>query len=238
MAFLLTLLFHVPPVLMYHRIDVWSPPDPISRSLTITPARLAAQLAELRRHGYRGIGINDLYRCLSHRCKTSRLVLLTFDDAYGDQYLYAFPILRRFGMTATFFITTSSVGKPNHLTWSEIRAMARAGMTIGGHNVEHVSLARLSDVAQAYQITHCIAMIYAHAHVPITAYAYPSGALDSYAVALLRREGIVLAFTTDRLHTERGISPRYQLTRIRVESPTDVARASAAIFPLQPWIRL
>ncbi|MDB5309382.1 MAG: hypothetical protein JWO38_3584 [Gemmataceae bacterium] len=46
--------------------------------------------------------------------------LITFDDGYIDNYLIAFPILRRHGVPAVFFIPTGFVASPRLPWWEEI----------------------------------------------------------------------------------------------------------------------
>jgi len=47
-------------------------------------------------------------------------VLITFDDGYRDNYEIAFPILKKHGVTGTFFLPTSFVGSDKLPWWDEI----------------------------------------------------------------------------------------------------------------------
>jgi peptidoglycan/xylan/chitin deacetylase (PgdA/CDA1 family) len=64
---------------------------------------------------------------------------LTFDDAMENQYLYAKDILRKYGITASFFLNTGYVGDTSWKwgTWDEFRAIAAEGHEIGAHMVTH-----------------------------------------------------------------------------------------------------
>jgi peptidoglycan/xylan/chitin deacetylase (PgdA/CDA1 family) len=64
------------------------------------------------------ISVHDLRRV--KRLGRGRHVLVTFDDGYRDHYDTAFPILRRHGLGATFFLATSFLDRPRVAWWDEI----------------------------------------------------------------------------------------------------------------------
>jgi peptidoglycan/xylan/chitin deacetylase (PgdA/CDA1 family) len=217
MSVLLAVLLAVPAVVMYHRVDLWSPGDRISQRLTISPAQFTDELREIRRMGLHTIGIAELARDVATGRSPVRAVLLTFDDGYGDQYRYAFPILQRFGDRATFFVNTGTIGTPQHLTWPEIESMSKAGMSMECHGVDHVALGSLSVAVQTDEIDGCMRVLEAHLRSPVLAFAYPSGNFDAATLELERHAGVLFGFTTDPRFQLDPRSP-YQITRIRVMS--------------------
>jgi len=52
-------------------------------------------------------------------------VMLTFDDGYRDNYEKAFPILKRHGLKATFFVPTAFIDKRELSWWDTIAWMIR-----------------------------------------------------------------------------------------------------------------
>jgi peptidoglycan/xylan/chitin deacetylase (PgdA/CDA1 family) len=91
----------------------------------IAPADLAAAL----RSGRRG-----------------RRVLLTFDDGYRDNYEIAYPLLRRHGLPATFFLATGFLDRPHVAWWDELAWMVRrAGGDAAGHD------ARIAELCARYK---------------------------------------------------------------------------------------
>ena len=70
------------------------------------------------------IGVDDLDTALADRRR--RFVMITFDDGYRDNYEIAFPVLQRYGATATFFIATGFIDRPHLAWWDEIAWMVRS----------------------------------------------------------------------------------------------------------------
>lgn len=54
-----------------------------------------------------------------------RHVLITFDDGYRDNHDVAFGLLRRHGLSATFFLATGFLDRPHPPWWDEIAWMVR-----------------------------------------------------------------------------------------------------------------
>jgi peptidoglycan/xylan/chitin deacetylase (PgdA/CDA1 family) len=224
MSLLLAVLLHLPVILMYHQVDAHAPSDSIGRALTITPVQLADELGYLERRHLHAVSVDDYLQAARENRPTRDMVILTFDDGYKDQYTQAFPILLQHHAHATFFITTGNVGRYNHVTWPEIEEMAKDGMSIGGHSVEHVDLASLTMEQQRAEIEGCLAALRAHG-VSVDTYAYPGGTFNRATEMILTKEPVALAFTTDPSH-EIGDQPRFEIARLRVKNVTTIAELS------------
>lgn len=84
------------------------------------------QIAALARD-YRVLTLDETLRHIRERIAfPPRAVLVTFDDGYGDNYRHAFPILRRYGVPATFFLTTGPIDSGRWLWWDEVDWAVRA----------------------------------------------------------------------------------------------------------------
>lgn len=107
-------------VFNYHRIGT-SVRSSWDRALWSASADdFAAQVRFLRKH-FDVVGVRDLESVLQDR--SSRAVMLTFDDGYCDNHDLAFPILSSEGATATFFITTGFLDDQSIPWWDEIAWM-------------------------------------------------------------------------------------------------------------------
>lgn len=85
---------------------------------TIEPRQFEAQVEYLVANGYRTLSLSEyLDTQAGRRAPQKREVLLTFDDARSSFWLFAFPILRKAGLTATLFAITgwtpSTSARPN-----------------------------------------------------------------------------------------------------------------------------
>lgn len=72
----------------------------------VTPAVFERQLDELGRH-FDFVGLTDIAEAAAGRASLpDRACLITFDDGLREQYELAWPILRRRGIAAAFFVNT------------------------------------------------------------------------------------------------------------------------------------
>jgi peptidoglycan/xylan/chitin deacetylase (PgdA/CDA1 family) len=62
----------------------------------------------------------------------ARYCAITFDDGWLDNYLYAYPILRQYGIPATVFLPTAFVGTAARFWWDELTHVLRRVTRAGG----------------------------------------------------------------------------------------------------------
>ncbi len=99
------------PVLMYHSIAPENP-DWVFNYLSIEPDVFEDQISTLKRSGYVAVNLYELYQYLLGKSRLPRKSLvLTFDDGYLDNWVFAFPILKKYGFKATIFVTTDFVDR-------------------------------------------------------------------------------------------------------------------------------
>lgn len=99
-------------ILRYHSVsdDQGWAGEYIQRSLVTPPEVFDRQMAHISSR-YRVVPLSEIARSLKGgESVDRRCVAVTFDDGYEDNYRNAFPILRRHGLPATFFVTTGCVG--------------------------------------------------------------------------------------------------------------------------------
>ena len=73
---------------------------------------------------------------------TSKVVILTFGDGLQSQYIYAKPILDKYGFKANFFVTCNKVGLRDKITWQELVQLYKEGHAIGSKTVDYGTKAK------------------------------------------------------------------------------------------------
>jgi len=92
------------PVLMYHTVGV---PDPAwhDQYLTCRWEDFEDQMRWLRKHRFETVDLADLYRYVFEGGDLPRRsVVLTFDDGYADNWIFAYPIMKKYGFKGTVFV--------------------------------------------------------------------------------------------------------------------------------------
>jgi peptidoglycan/xylan/chitin deacetylase (PgdA/CDA1 family) len=103
-------------ILTYHRVTDLSN-DP--HLLAVRPRHFAEQLELIRRHG-NPIALSALVGALRHGKIPDRAVIITFDDGYADNLHQAKPLLERYEIPATVFVTAGQVKSQREFWWDEL----------------------------------------------------------------------------------------------------------------------
>jgi peptidoglycan/xylan/chitin deacetylase (PgdA/CDA1 family) len=109
------------------------------------------------------------------------------------------------------------------MTWDMVREMHAAGMTIGGHTVNHPVLANLPAREQYGEIAGCKRRIEQRLGRPINTFSYPVGQPRSFNDATrkcLQRAGFDMAFSYYGGTMKFPPSDRFDLPRVAVEQHT------------------
>ncbi len=120
-------------------------------------------------------------------------VSLTFDDGDADNFAIL-PVLQQYSLHATFYIPSGLVGKPNYMTWDQLKALQAAGNEIGGHSYDHMKLGGLSAAQLQHEICDDRQNLVDHGFSPVS-FAYPFGNYDASVEAMVRQCGYAGART-------------------------------------------
>lgn len=198
------------PVLMYHALgdDLWGEAE-----LFVSAESLEAQLKYLADNGYETIFFSDL----DHLDRYEKPVILTFDDGYDDNYTILYPLLQKYGMKATIFVITSSVGGRHKMTEEQIREMSDSGLVdIQSHTVTHPHLSGLGEEDQRKELEQSRLEITRMTGRVCYAVAYPTGSFNGTTVELTRelyRFGVKMSGGMYTTQEDSVLVERYYIAR-------------------------
>ena len=213
------------PILMYHYLS--DPPadaDIYRHDLSVSPQAFREQLTYLRDNGFVTIDFDDLSQAMrGNQPLPPRRVLLTFDDGHRDHYTNAFPLLKEFGMKATFFIITdlAETWNDNHLTWPMIEEMSQAGLRMEIHTKSHFNLGGKSRKFIWDEIEGSQKLLTQHIGYQPRYLAYPGGSYDEQVLGIVRELDLSAAVTT-RWGWDHSYEKRYTMPRLRIRNTTSI----------------
>lgn len=210
------------PILMYHYIrDFDDPNDQIGTNLSVSPSTFDKQLSWLKDNGYQSVNPDYL---LNPYALEHKPIILTFDDGYNDAYTNAFPILKKDGFIATFYLITNYIenSNPDYLTWDQAKEMKRANMNIGSHTLTHPDLAKSTDAQMDKEVSESKKILESTIGGATSDFCYPSGKYDTRTITTLKKYGYKTAVTV-----KSGIANQesnlFELPRIRMTNNTNLS---------------
>jgi peptidoglycan/xylan/chitin deacetylase (PgdA/CDA1 family) len=201
------------PILVYHSVRPHIKKESVYQDFyDITPELLRGHLEYLKENRYETISFGMLADYFDTGATLpKKSVILSFDDGWKNQYEYAFPLLKEFGATATFFVFTNAINRGNHLTWEQLREMRDAGISIEAHTKMHPYLVKITDPKKLVnEISGSKKILEEELGLHITSFAYPFGTYDDAVVAEVKNSGFRTARTL-RGGIEQSESERYVL---------------------------
>jgi peptidoglycan/xylan/chitin deacetylase (PgdA/CDA1 family) len=133
-----------------------------------------------------------------------KLVVLTFDDSVASLHTNVRPLLKRFGFSATFFITEGfsfATNKTDYMTWDQIAELHRDGFEIGNHTQSHMGVGADTLGRLRNEVTYINQRCAEHGIPKPVSFAYPGNSIHPGALPILRELGFKFA--------RRGAQPEF-----------------------------
>jgi len=206
---------------------------------TVSPEDFARQMNFLKKGGYNVIGLGDLADILEQKKEIpSKTVVLTFDDGYRDNFIYAWPVLKGHNFSATIFLTTGLVGgvkikktgQPMRmLNWLQIDKMFTSGLIdFQPHTVSHPRLTKISQGEGAGEILDSRKAIEDQLANQPRLFAYPYGDYSPAIVDILKNNGFTAAVTVKEGIVKNN-SRTLELKRKSVNQKTNIIQFRSKI---------
>jgi peptidoglycan/xylan/chitin deacetylase (PgdA/CDA1 family) len=139
------------------------------------------------------VHFRDIPRFVREGSPGRPVVAITFDDGYDDNHDFALPLLDRFGLPATFFITPGFIENDPEvvakfekalrsrdrdfrpMSWSQVTELRDAGMEIGAHTYSHPNLSLLPASRVTWELAHSKEVLERELGEEVGSLAYPFG---------------------------------------------------------------
>lgn len=203
-------------ILMYHSLLK----DPARHGkYVVSPDLFESDLKYLKEHGYSFVGIQELIDFVySGAPLPKKSIVITFDDGYYNNYLYAYPLLEKYDAKMVISVIGKYTDlydgeKPNayysHVTWDMINEMLASGrVEIGNHTYsmhtngerrgskkikgetdEHYSKILTEDIGKLQ------AEMFEHTGTYPSVYTYPFGAISNASFDIIADMGFLASLS-------------------------------------------
>lgn len=210
------------PILCYHQLTTGLS---VKNRMQVTSRKFEEQMAYLAGNGYQVLPLSQMQYILDGSSSIpEKAVVLTFDDGYRSVYDIAFPILKKYGFTATLFVYTDFIGGSAAMSWQQVSELKASGViAIESHTKTHADLSFDPDDENiASHTDRVIEEVAVAARVikdkvgykPIFL-AYPFGNSSDYTIEYLKKSHYALALTVKK-GTNSAFADPYLLQRTMI----------------------
>lgn len=168
------------PILMYHNVSQLSTK---SEGLTIGTENLEKQFKYLVSTGYKTVHFHELDILNQNGGLPKKTVIITFDDVYVSQLELAYPLLKKHGLKASFFIPFAHVNASDSwnkntekiMSVDQLKSLDTDIVELGWHSFQHKKYDELSNDAIIEDFKKCNAFIAKNDLKVQNILAYPFG---------------------------------------------------------------
>ena len=198
------MFFFNTPILTYHRIARGTSPKDLD-DYSLPVSQFERDMHYLHTNGYICLPLSELLqKSENRRFFGKKSFSLSFDDGYEDFFTIAYPILRRYGFTATVFLVTEKInkqsklemdeGEQSYLNWEQIDVLHQNGISFGSHTCTHPMLPSLTLGAIQYELAVSKETLEENLGTDVHWLAYPYGASTNEIQRMTEVAGYTAAF--------------------------------------------
>ncbi|MHC4525336.1 MAG: polysaccharide deacetylase family protein, partial [Planctomycetota bacterium] len=237
------------PILLYHRLiskATAQAGDVVDEEMIYVSYDTAftEQMQYLKDAGYTTLDMDD-YVAIRNGQKQlpDKPVIITLDDGYLSNYLYAYPVLRKFSQKATIFLapqpneyTVRSVeGMDSFLTGEQIKEMSANNISIQSHTLTHCILTELQDDEMEYELTESKKQIEQLTGQTVNHIAIPRAGYNNRVRKWVKKTGYATA-CCNKKGAATGISDPFSLPRIVIERDMTTGDFARCLTPKNSFI--
>jgi len=150
-------LFHpvIGEIWCLHRVVLIRSLMPQNRALEITPDYLERLIIKYKKSGYEFSTLQDIYENKLHLFKfnfQNKFVNISFDDGFEDVYSVAYPILKKYNVPFTIYLTTDFPEKKAMIWWVFLEKMLLDNSEIILSTGEKYKCGNLKDKIKLFEL--------------------------------------------------------------------------------------
>lgn len=223
--------------------------------LQITPKQFEEQMQYLKENGFHVVSLENFYDFIDLKFKLpEKAVVITIDDGWRSTYTVAYPILRKYGFTATIFIYTDFIAAqgPGALTWEMLKEMMENGMDVQAHSKTHqfkIPWKKEEETEEEYQkriekeLAFPVEMIQKRLGNKVQYIAYPFGQFSEPFIEAARKIGYRGGLTVTGATVKEGaiikkkgnpvfIDP-FEVRRVQIMGGTSLTEFAKKLKPFE-----
>ena len=226
-------------ILTYHKI--FRENDSVNQSLadqySVSEADFESQIRIIREKNIEVVSLENLFE---GKVEGDFSVALTFDDGNASDYEIVFPILKKFNIPATFFISIGNLENGKLVDGKLVELSENKLIGIGSHGLTHRDMRTLTEAEVRKELSESKEHLRNILHKPVDFFALPYGSGDSGIYKLCNECGYKAIFTTRKLFNPVG-SGTFLFNRWTIKAGMSERRYNSLLQPdsfLLLWMQL
>lgn len=214
------------PILLYHHITTALD----GSRYNVNPAIFDEQMKWLYDNHYTTISVSQVASLIINGGQMPlRPVVITFDDGNIDVYQNAYPILDKYGFTATFYIVDRYLNGKDMISTAQVKELIQKGWEIGSHSKYHTDLMSVGADLET-EIRQSKLDLQERLGITINSFAYPFGLANEQVIDKTIRSGYTSAVGLGEA-TTHGYYDIFYLNRIEIQADYTMEK----FINLLPW---
>ena len=201
--------------LLYHRFNESKYP-----STSISSELFRKQLSYLKKNQYKVLNLSDAIRKLRSGEGRGKYIVITIDDAFNSFMEHGFPVIKEFGLPATLFINTETVGSGDYISWNDLKILAENDIEIGNHTHTHDYFLDLDSAERQQTFFNDVKLaqelIKSNLYLEPNVFAFPYGEFDDGMVEVIKEMGFIGAAAQNSgvmsMYSNLYALPRFPMT--------------------------
>ena len=129
---------------------------------------------------------------------SSSKIVVTFDDGKLSDHDFALPLLEKFRIPATFFVTVGHIGnQASHMNWEQVRRIASLGHSVQSHGWSHLLLTKASQSELYRELVRSKKTLEDRLGLPVASISLPGGRWNAEVLRACANAGYSQVYHSD-----------------------------------------